>query len=61
MANISLNSKIFDPDSVSDETKNTNAEIIETLSAAPDQWSFPPEVVRQRRKEGKGPFPLAPL
>lgn len=61
MANISLNSKIFDPDSVSDETKNTNAEIIETLSAAPDQWSFPPEVVRQRRKDGKGPFPLAPL
>lgn len=42
------------------ETEALNAEIIAKLSALPDQWAFAPHVVRQRRAEGLGPFPLAP-
>lgn len=52
--------QLFSPDAVSAETKAINAAIVERLSGLPDQWSFPPAQVRQRRKEGKGPFPLAP-
>ncbi|MBZ0217296.1 MAG: alpha/beta hydrolase [Fimbriimonadaceae bacterium] len=61
MTRIFLDSTLFDDDAISEETRNLNADIVATLSAAPDQWSFPPEVIRQRRKEGKGPFPAAPL
>ena len=52
--------KPFDPATISEETIRTNTEIVDTLSALPDQWSFPPEHVRRRRREGKGPFPVAP-
>lgn len=42
------------------ETEDINRNIVETLDALPDPWSYPVEVIRQRRREGKGPFPLAP-
>ncbi len=55
-----LDSKLFDPAIVSSETKDINSGIVKTLSALPDPWSFPPEEIRRRRREGKGPFPVAP-
>ncbi len=50
----------FDPSLVLPETQNFNAQLLETLSALPDSWSFPPNMVRKARAEGKGPFPLEP-
>ena len=50
----------FDPALVSAETAAFNAQLLATLSALPDPWSFPPHVVRAARAEGKGPFPLEP-
>lgn len=51
---------VFNEDAVSAETRSINAEVINTLDAAPDQWSFPPAERRARRRQGLGPFPLAP-
>ena len=49
----------FDDDSIDAETRAINAAIVERL-ADYDQWSMPPAKVRELRKEGLGPFPLAP-
>lgn len=55
-----LDPALFDPASISGETRALNREIVERLSALPDQWDYPVEVIRRNRKAGKGPFPLAP-
>jgi acetyl esterase len=51
---------IFLPDAVDAETKAFNADIVAKLAALPDMWSVPPQVVRDNRRKGGGPFPLAP-
>lgn len=51
----------FDPSAVSDEIRAQNAEIVAKLSALPDPMSVPPSLVRERRRQGLGPFPLMPL
>lgn len=51
---------LFDPAAVDPETRALNEDILRKLSALPDQWSVPPAVVRERRRQGLGPFPLAP-
>jgi len=51
---------VFSEDSVSPETRAINSEIVKLLDEAPDQWSFAPAVRRARRRQGHGPFPLAP-
>ncbi|MEM6616759.1 MAG: alpha/beta hydrolase [Pseudomonadota bacterium] len=58
--------RLFDPtvfadSSIAPETAAFNAEIIARLDALPDQWDFPPAVVRERRKQGLGAFPPKPL
>jgi acetyl esterase len=50
----------FDPARIDDETRRLNAEIVAKLNALPDPWSFPPAVVRERRRRGLGPFPPMP-
>ncbi len=57
---IKLDPTVFADEAVSAETRELNATILEALEGLPDQWSFPPAVVRERRKQGFGPFPLAP-
>jgi acetyl esterase len=52
---------LFDPSAVSEEIRAQNAEIVAKLSSLPDPWSVPPAVVRERRAQGLGPFPLMPL
>lgn len=48
----------FDRAMVLDETSRFNAELLATLSALPDTWSFGPHQVRKIRAQGGGPFPL---
>lgn len=52
-----LDPACFLPSSVSEETKALNASIVAKLAALPDQWSVPPAVIRERRRQGLGPFP----
>lgn len=54
-----LDPTLFADSSISDETRQINATIVEKL-ADYDQWSITPAEVRRLRKEGFGPFPLAP-
>ncbi|MCC0015749.1 MAG: alpha/beta hydrolase [Rhodobiaceae bacterium] len=57
---ISIDPAIFDPASISAETKAVNVGILKALASLPDQWTFPPQVIRDRRAQGLGPFPVAP-
>ncbi len=50
----------FTDDAIAEDVRRLNAEILEKMEPLPDQWSFPPEFVRERRRQGLGPFPLAP-
>jgi acetyl esterase len=50
----------FDPAAVPDDVNALNTEIIRRLSEFPDQWSFTPKILRERRAQGLGPFPLQP-
>ncbi len=52
--------ELFDDSAISAETRALNAEIVKTIDAAPDKWLFPPATMRERRRQGLGPFPLAP-
>jgi acetyl esterase len=52
---------VFDPSAISDEIRAQNADIVAKLSALPDPMSVPPSLVRERRRQGLGPFPLMPL
>jgi acetyl esterase/lipase len=52
---------LFDPSAISDEIRAQNAEIVAKLSALPDPTTVPPAVVRERRRQGLGPFPPMPL
>lgn len=51
---------LFDPSRISDEIKAQNAEILARLAALPDPWSVPLAMVRERRRQGIGPFPPMP-
>jgi acetyl esterase len=51
---------VFDPARVDPDTEALNAEILAKLASLPDQWSVPPAVVRERRKQGLGAFPVPP-
>lgn len=53
-----IDPSVFNPSAVDDEIRAQNAEIVAKLSGLPDQWSFPPALVRERRRQGLGPFPL---
>lgn len=44
----------------SEETRDFNRDLVRRLSLFPDQWSFPPQVIRERRAQGLGPFPAPP-
>ncbi|WP_262031533.1 alpha/beta hydrolase [Microvirga sp. Mcv34] len=49
---------LFHPSAISDEIRAQNAEIVAKLAALPDPMSVPPALVRERRRQGLGPFPL---
>ncbi|WP_430513067.1 alpha/beta hydrolase [Pannonibacter phragmitetus] len=54
---LNLHHSLFLPEAVSEETRSFNEALAARLAAEPDQWSFPPQVVRERREQGIGPFP----
>ncbi|MEM1046563.1 MAG: alpha/beta hydrolase [Pseudomonadota bacterium] len=58
---MTVDANLFLDAAVSEETAAFNADLLETMAALPDQWSVPPHVVRQKREEGIGPFPVHPL
>ncbi len=43
-----------------EETRDFNRDLLRRLTLLPDQWSYPPAVIRERRAEGLGPFPRPP-
>ena len=51
-------SALLDPRAVSDETAAFNARLEAQLAGLPRPWTFPPQLVRQARAEGKGALPL---
>jgi acetyl esterase len=55
-----IDPQLFSPEAVAPATAAINDEIVAKLSALPDQWTFPIEDVRRRRREGLGPFPPLP-
>ena len=55
-----LDPTLFDPARIDAETARLNDEIVAKLNALPDAWSFQPAVVRERRRQGLGPFPPMP-
>jgi len=57
---MTIDPDLFRESSISEETRQFNAEMVALLQDAPDMWSIPIETVRQNRLEGKGPFPLEP-
>lgn len=56
-----IDPSLFDPAAISDEIRAQNADILARLSSLPDTWSVPPSVVRERRRQGLGPFPAMAL
>jgi acetyl esterase len=57
---LEIDPRTFGPEAASAETRAINAAILKALANLPDQWSFEPQLIRDRRKQGIGPFPLAP-
>jgi acetyl esterase len=49
---------LFRDEAIAPETKALNRAIVETLDAAPDQWTLPVAEVRRRRTEGRGAWPV---
>ncbi|MDQ0472361.1 alpha/beta hydrolase [Labrys wisconsinensis] len=56
----SIDPAVFSPAAVAPETEALNRSIVAKLEAAPDQWAFPADEIREARRQGKGAFPLAP-
>jgi acetyl esterase/lipase len=55
-----IDAALFDPAAVSEEIRTQNAEIVTKLASLPDPWSIPLAQVRERRRQGLGPFPPMP-
>jgi acetyl esterase/lipase len=55
-----IDPSVFSENAISAETNTINRTIIDSLSALPDQWSFPLSQLRAERARGLGPFPLPP-
>jgi acetyl esterase/lipase len=58
--NAMIDPNLLRPEAVSDEIRAQNEEIVRKLSALPDSWLYPTALVRERRRQGLGPFPDMP-
>jgi acetyl esterase/lipase len=52
---------LFRPDAVTEDTKAFNKAVIALMSGLPEWWDVGAEETRAARREGRGPFPLAPV
>lgn len=57
---LTIDPALFLPSAVPPEVTALNDEIVAKLALLPDPWAFPPSVLREIRKQGRGPFPLPP-
>ncbi len=57
---IPLDPAIFADSAISDETRNFNALLIKLMTPMPEWWDTGAETFREARRQGRGPFPLAP-
>jgi acetyl esterase/lipase len=56
-------SLVLDPNvfaAAPEATRAFNADVLAKMAGLPDTWAFPPAVIRQARREGRGPFPVPP-
>jgi acetyl esterase/lipase len=52
---------VFKSASIPEDLRQLNARIITEMATYPDPWTFPPSVIREARKQGKGIFPQQKL
>jgi acetyl esterase len=57
---LTLDPALFSDAAISEEIRAQNEDIRRKLASLPDSWAFPPAVVREARKSGRGIFPLEP-
>ncbi len=57
---LTVDPALFDPSAVTEEIARQNAEIVAKLEALPASGLFPPALIRERRRQGLGPFPEMP-
>ena len=56
-----INPSSFDPAAIPADIAAINERILAFFKNAPDQWSFPPQMIRDARKKGAGVFPMEQL
>lgn len=57
---LTIDPSVFSEAAISAETRALNAKIVETFAGWPDPWAFPPAIIREARKQGRGIFPVKP-
>lgn len=57
---LSIDPAVFAKDAASEEQRAINKRIVETFAGWPDPWAFPPALIREARKQGRGIFPVKP-
>ena len=57
---VPLDPAIFADSAITDETRNFNDLLVKLMTPMPEWWDVGAETTRQARRDGRGPFPLAP-
>ncbi len=52
-----LRAALFREDAVAEDTKTVNDALVAMMTGLPDWWNIGPEVTREARRQGRGPFP----
>ena len=55
-----LDPALFQAEAISDETATFNSRLVALMTPMPEWWITGPDVFRDARRRGEGPFPLAP-
>jgi len=55
-----LDPALFKPEAISEETATFNARLAALMATMPEWWIVGAETVREARRRGEGPFPVAP-
>src|SRR5438445_1380563 len=51
-----LDPRLFEPAAIDPETAAFNAQVAATMATVPPVWTNPPDVTREAREAGRGPF-----
>jgi acetyl esterase len=55
----SLDPDLFKPEAISEETATFNSRLVALMTPMPEWWVVGAETIREARRRGDGPFPLA--